>query len=89
MGCVAEVAELRTSPRHRPVGPALRCVGLWALSRPSAHIRACCRACGTSPGQRRMREGISVGEGFGVQQSGVGKSYMLKKKTKKNNTLPC
>jgi hypothetical protein len=48
MGCVAEVAEPRASPRHRPVGPALCCVGLWAQSRPSAHIRACCRACGAS-----------------------------------------
>ena len=48
MGCVAEVAEPRASPRHRPVGPVLRCVGLWAQSRPSAHIRACCRACGAS-----------------------------------------
>ena len=48
MGCVAEVAEPRASPRHRPVGPALRRIRLWALSRPSAHIRACCRACGTS-----------------------------------------
>ena len=49
MGCVAEVAEPRASPRHRPVRLALRRIGLWALSRPSAHIRACCRACGTSP----------------------------------------
>ena len=49
MGCVAEVAEPRALPRHRPVGPALHRIGLWALSRPSAHIRACCRACGTSP----------------------------------------
>ena len=48
MGCVAEVAEPRASPRHRPVGLALRRIGLWALSRPSAHIRACCRTCGTS-----------------------------------------
>ena len=48
MGCVAEVAERRASPCHRPVGPALRRVGLWALSCPSAHIRACCRARGAS-----------------------------------------
>ena len=48
MGCVAEVAEPRASPRHRPVGPALRRIGLWALSCPSAHIRACCHAHGAS-----------------------------------------
>ena len=48
MGCVAEVAEPRTSPRHRPVGPALRRIRLWALSCPSAHIRVCCRARGAS-----------------------------------------
>ena len=48
MGCVAEVAEPRASPRHRPVGPVLRHIGLWALSCPSAHIRACCRARGAS-----------------------------------------
>ena len=48
MGCVAEVAELRTSPRHQPVGPAPRRIGLWALSCSSAHIRACCRAHGAS-----------------------------------------
>ena len=48
MGCVAEVAEPRASPRHRPVGPALRRIGLWALSCPSAHIRTCCRARGAS-----------------------------------------
>ena len=52
MGCVAEVAEPRVSPCHRPVGPVLRRIGLWALSRPSAHIRACCCACSTSAGQR-------------------------------------
>ena len=49
MGCVAEVAELRASLRHRPVGLALRRIGLWALSCPSAHIRACCHARGASP----------------------------------------
>ena len=49
MGCVAEVAEPRASPRHRPVGPALHHIGLWALSCPSAHICTCCRAHGASP----------------------------------------
>ena len=47
MGCVAEVAE----PRHQPVGPALRRIGLWALSCSSAHIRACCHARGASAGK--------------------------------------
>ena len=49
MGCVAEVAEPRVSPCHWPVGPALRRVGLWAQSRPAAHIRTCCHACSASP----------------------------------------
>ena len=33
------VVVARALPRHRPAGPALRCVGLWALSRHSAHER--------------------------------------------------
>ena len=48
MGCVAEVAEPHASPCHQPVGPVLRCVRLWALSCPFAHIHACCHACGAS-----------------------------------------
>ena len=48
---MAEVAEPHASPRHQPVGPVLRRIGLWALSCFSAHIRACCRACGASAGR--------------------------------------
>ena len=47
-------AEPRALPCHRPVGLALRCVGLWALSRPSAHIHACCHACGASTGCQKL-----------------------------------
>ena len=48
MGCVAEVAEPRASPCHRPVGLAPRHIRLWALSHSSAHIRVCCRTCSAS-----------------------------------------
>ena len=60
MGCVAEVAEPHTSPCHQPVGPVLCCVGLWALSRPSAHIHVCCRTCGTSTRQHEQHHLIPI-----------------------------
>ena len=43
------VAESCALPHRWQVGPLLHCVGLLALSRCSAHFRACCHIGGTSP----------------------------------------
>ena len=45
---VGWVVWLRWLSHAQPVGPALRLIRLWALSCPSAHICACCCACGAS-----------------------------------------
>jgi hypothetical protein len=58
--CGVAVAESRTLPRHRQVGPLLCCVRLLALSCCWAHFHTCCRIGSASTQMSAQTPNVSV-----------------------------